>query len=260
MIESCFSSTLALNLSVNRGVEMSTKDPSQSSPIFGMDNDLFRRLMEETLKRQIADYTEGVSVGGELDRRLPVQWKPEVDVFEDQDSLVIQVDLPGVDRESLDVTLENNVLTVGGERRLEQGEEGESYHLRERRHGKFNRNILLPPNLDLKDISADFKNGVLRVRIPKLGEIAGTYQVVQDRERAVDQNYQAYLQEKAELEQTLAGYIVAYADGRRIAEGRDAQELTENIPTEYRQRSLFIKDVPAHPVRFRRPFFVRHQL
>jgi HSP20 family protein len=239
---------------------MSTKDPIQFPPALGMDNDFFRRLMEESLKKQVAILTEQTGISGELDRLLSAQWKPEVDVFADQDSLIIQMDLPGVDRESFDVTLdENNILNIVGERRLEQGGESENYHLQERRYGAFNRSITLPPNLDLKNIRADFKNGVLRVTIPKLGEITELYQVVQERESTVDQNYQAYLQEKPELEQTLAGYIVAYADGRRIAEGRDAQELTENIPAEYRQRSLFIKDVPAHPVRFRRPFFVRHQ-
>jgi HSP20 family molecular chaperone IbpA len=235
---------------------MSTKDPLQFPPPLGIDN-WWKRLVEEGLKEQLTIPAERAGISGEGERLVSAQWKPEVDVLADQDSLIIQMDLPGVDRESLTVNLESNALTIAGERLLKQEREGESYHLQERRYGRFSRRITLPPNLDLKGTRADFKNGVLSVTIPKLGEIAEPYQVAQEGERVVDENYQAYLQEKPELEQNLAGYIVAYADGRRIAEGRDAQELTEKIPSEYRHRSLFIKDVPASPVRFRRPFFVR---
>lgn len=239
---------------------MSTKDPlQQSPPLLEMDNDLFRRRMEESLQKQIANSMERTGLGVEFnDVLLSSQWKPEVDVSVDQESLIIRVDLPGIDPQNLAVTLEGKKVIISGERRVAQARESESYHLQERRYGKFNRSIMLPSNLDLKGISAKYKNGVLHLTIPKLGEITEPYRAVPEQESAMDPNYQAYLREKPELEETLAGHMVAYADGRRIAEGRDAQELTENIPAEYRQRSLFIKDVSERPIRFRRPFFI-HQ-
>jgi hypothetical protein len=70
-----------------------------------------------------------------------------------------------------------------------------------------------------------------------------------------DQNHQAYLREAEELEKTLAGHMVAYADGKRIAAGKDGAELAKNIPEEYRYRSLFIKTVAFGQLRLRHPSF-----
>ena len=75
-----------------------------------------------------------------------------------------------------------------------------------------------------------------------------------DERRLPDPNYEAYLRQAEELEATLPGQMVAYADGERIAAGKDAQELARNIPEAYRHRSLFIKTIAAAPIRFRRPF------
>jgi hypothetical protein len=70
-----------------------------------------------------------------------------------------------------------------------------------------------------------------------------------------DMNYQAYLQEAGELETTLRGSMLAYADGQRIAQGKDGMELARNIPQQYRHRPLLIKTTSALPVRFRHPLF-----
>ncbi|HEY6332031.1 MAG TPA: hypothetical protein VI756_22065 [Blastocatellia bacterium] len=72
-----------------------------------------------------------------------------------------------------------------------------------------------------------------------------------------DENYQAYLREADELEKTMAGHMVAYADGGRIAAGRDGRELAKNIPDEYRYRRLFIKTIASAKIHFRRPSFRR---
>jgi hypothetical protein len=70
-----------------------------------------------------------------------------------------------------------------------------------------------------------------------------------------DLNYQAYLQESRELETTLRGYMVAYADGQRIAQGKDGRDLARNIPEQYRHRPLLIRTISAKRVRFRHPVF-----
>ncbi len=73
---------------------------------------------------------------------------------------------------------------------------------------------------------------------------------------ASDANYQAFLAEAPRLEAEYAGYLVAYADGSRVAIGRTSQELLENLPTQYRRRALFIKDLPDRTVKFHRPFLI----
>jgi len=72
-----------------------------------------------------------------------------------------------------------------------------------------------------------------------------------------DENYLAYLREADGLEKTMAGHMVAYADGERIATGKDGRELAKNIPEEYRYRSLFIKTIGSPQIHFRRPSFRR---
>ena len=74
---------------------------------------------------------------------------------------------------------------------------------------------------------------------------------------ASDPNYQAFMAEAPRLEADYAGYLVAYADGNRVAIGRTSQELLENLPTQYRTRALFIKDLPDRTVTFHRPFRIR---
>lgn len=73
---------------------------------------------------------------------------------------------------------------------------------------------------------------------------------------ATDPNYRAFIAEAAKLEAKYPGYMVAYADGARVAMGRSPQDLLENLPPEYRTRVLFIKDLPDRTVRFHRPFLI----
>jgi len=94
-------------------------------------------------------------------------WMPSVDIKEDADAFTIEADIPGVDPKDIEVSMENAVLTIKGERNLEKREEDKAYKRVERLHGSFYRRFSLPETADPDKISASGKNGVLQVRIPK---------------------------------------------------------------------------------------------
>lgn len=98
-----------------------------------------------------------------------MRWSPAVDVREDAKALSVDVELPGVKPSDVEVTVENNVLTISGEKRTErqEGEEGGRYHAVERTYGSFFRSFQLPQGIDESQITADFHDGILTVRIPK---------------------------------------------------------------------------------------------
>ena len=93
------------------------------------------------------------------------EWAPAIDVVTKDSDLVIRAELPGVKQEDVDITLENNVLTVSGERKAEPEEERGGYHVRERRYGSFSRSLALPEGLDESKIHARYDNGVLEVTV-----------------------------------------------------------------------------------------------
>ncbi len=95
------------------------------------------------------------------------QWRPSVDIKEDKDNYVFLADLPGVDTKDIDVNVEDGALTIKGERKSESKEEREGYKRIERMHGSFYRRFSLPDNADTSKISAEAKNGVLEIKIPK---------------------------------------------------------------------------------------------
>ncbi len=95
------------------------------------------------------------------------EWEPAVDIYENQKEYVIRADLPGVKKQDVDVTFDNGILTLSGERKQEQGEKEGQYHRVECAHGTFYRSFTLPGDTDPKQIHADFKDGVLQVRVAK---------------------------------------------------------------------------------------------
>ena len=94
-------------------------------------------------------------------------WAPAVDIFETENELVLKADLPDVDQNDIDVRVENQTLTLSGERRFEQQDNGKGYHRIERSYGSFVRYFALPETVDTEGVRADFKNGVLTVILPK---------------------------------------------------------------------------------------------
>jgi len=94
-------------------------------------------------------------------------WVPAVDIFEnDKKELVIKAELPDVNREDVSVTVENNTLTLSGERKMDSEVRKEHYHRIERSYGAFSRSFALPATVDSGKIAAEFKDGVLTVRLP----------------------------------------------------------------------------------------------
>ncbi len=93
------------------------------------------------------------------------EWAPAVDVLQRDGDLVVRAELPGVRPEDVDITLENRVLTISGERREEQEEQRGGYYVRERRHGSFRRSMTLPEGVDEDRVRARYDNGVLEVTI-----------------------------------------------------------------------------------------------
>jgi HSP20 family protein len=98
-------------------------------------------------------------------------WSPPVDVFDNKDEIVLKAELPGLGPDDIDIEVDDNVLTIKGERKFEEKvEEGRFYRL-ERAYGSFSRSLTLPQGVKADQISADFEGGVLQVRVPKADEV-----------------------------------------------------------------------------------------
>ena len=94
-------------------------------------------------------------------------WAPAVDIFETENELVLKADLPDVAQKDIDVRVENQTLTLSGERRFEQQDAGKGYHRIERSYGKFVRSFAIPNTFDTESVKAEFHNGVLTVALTK---------------------------------------------------------------------------------------------
>jgi len=103
--------------------------------------------------------------GGQQRAQQLTEWAPAVDVLQRDGDLVVRAELPGVRPEDVDITLQNRVLTISGQRREEQEEQRGGYYVRERRHGSFRRSMTLPEGVDEDRVRAWYENGVLEVTI-----------------------------------------------------------------------------------------------
>lgn len=103
------------------------------------------------------------------------RWVPPVSVSETSDELLLTAELPGMSEDDISIDLENNVLTISGEKNevREEGDEERRYHVYERHFGSFNRSFTLPRTVDPNDIRATFDNGILTVKMPKVAEAKG---------------------------------------------------------------------------------------
>jgi HSP20 family protein len=108
----------------------------------------------------------GSVFNGQEDVRVS-RWIPAMDLVEEKDQYVLRADLPGISESDVKIELEDNVLTLSGERRSEHESRGEGYYRVERASGRFARSLTLPEGVDAQRIAARFDKGVLEVRIPK---------------------------------------------------------------------------------------------
>ena len=104
---------------------------------------------------------------GEQELMTVTEWAPSVDIIEDDKEWLVKADLPEVKKEDVKVTVETGVLTITGERKLEKEEKDKKYHRVERSHGTFLRSFTLPDGADGSQVNAEFKDGVLKVHLPK---------------------------------------------------------------------------------------------
>jgi HSP20 family protein len=121
--------------------------------------DEVNRLFTGNVARTFDD--EGIARGS---------WNPSVDIYENKEQIVLEAELPGMNREDFDLSIENNVVTLRGERRFEKKDDTDNYHRVERAYGSFTRSFTLPNTVTAEGATADYRNGVLRVTIPKREE------------------------------------------------------------------------------------------
>jgi HSP20 family protein len=125
-----------------------------------MLQDRMNRLFEDATQRRGARDSNEAGSEQEIEG---TDWVPAADVYEKEDAYFVALDLPGIDRESLDISLDQDRLSIRGARTIEEGDERRA----ERPRGRFIRKFGLPATIDQQGITADYKDGVLRVRLPK---------------------------------------------------------------------------------------------
>jgi len=129
--------------------------------------DPFRTMtsLQDQVNRLFEDSFRGRSGEASL-----TAWAPAVDIFETENELVLKADLPDVQEKDIDIRMENNTLTIRGERRFEQEVKEDNYLRVERAYGTFTRSFSLPSTVNAEAIQAEYSNGVLTVRMPKREE------------------------------------------------------------------------------------------
>ncbi len=108
--------------------------------------------------------------GGRDESLATSSFAPAVDVYEDEHNVTLKIEVPGIDEKDIDVRVENNTLTVHGERNFEKEEKEENYRRVERQYGSFSRTFTLPNTVDTESVSADYEKGVLKIKLAKKAE------------------------------------------------------------------------------------------
>lgn len=129
--------------------------------------DLFRNI--STLQEQMNRLFES-SMPNRGDNSALTTWAPAVDIYETENELVLKAELPDINQKDLDIRVENNMLTIRGERKFENQVKEDNYLRIERTYGSFSRSFGLPNSVNTEAIKADYRNGVLTVELPKRAE------------------------------------------------------------------------------------------
>lgn len=130
----------------------------------------FRRIEVPTTTRLFEEFFNGFPLfESALDGHD--HWTPSVDIMEKDGNLILRAELPGLNEKEIELKLEGNVLTLKGERKMENEDEKGTYHRIESYYGSFTRSFRLPDTLDYEKINAEYKNGVLKVTIPQKPEV-----------------------------------------------------------------------------------------
>ena len=115
-------------------------------------------------------FRESYSPEGSEEALTTGNFAPPVDVYEDEHNITLKIEVPGIDENDIDVSIENITLTVRGQRRFEKDEKEENFQRVERMYGSFTRSFTLPNTVDTEQVSAHYDKGVLKVRLGKRAE------------------------------------------------------------------------------------------
>jgi HSP20 family protein len=126
--------------------------------------------MQERLSRMNRLFRESYSPEGPEEALTTTSFAPPVDIYEDEHNITLKIEVPGIDEKDIDVRLENNTLTVHGERKFEKEEKEENFRRVERQYGGFTRSFTLPSSVDTGQVSADYDKGVLKINLAKKAE------------------------------------------------------------------------------------------
>ena len=123
----------------------------------------------EEMEQRLSTYLGRPPARGEAGKEAMTvaEWSPLVDITEDEKEYLIKADLPEVKKEDVKLTVQNDVMTISGERKYEKEEKGKKYHRVERAYGSFMRSFTLPEDADGSKVSAEYKEGVLKIHLPK---------------------------------------------------------------------------------------------
>jgi HSP20 family protein len=121
-----------------------------------------REEMDRMLNRFFGEWPTTESFRGE--------WAPSLDVSESKENIVVRAEVPGIDAKDIDISLANDVLTIKGQKEQEREEKEENYHRVERSYGSFSRSVRLPREVSSDKIKASYKNGILKITLPKSEE------------------------------------------------------------------------------------------
>src|SRR6202142_4782896 len=126
--------------------------------------------MQDRISRINRLFRESYSPEGPEDALTTTSFAPPVDIYEDEHNLILNLEVPGIDEKDIDVRIDNNTLIVHGERKIEKDEKEENFRRVERQYGSFTRSFTLPNSVDTGQVSADYAQGVLKIKLAKKAE------------------------------------------------------------------------------------------
>ena len=126
--------------------------------------------MQDPMNRMYRLFRESYSPEGPEEALTTTSFVPPVDTYEDEHNIVLKLEVPGIDEKDIHVHIDNNILTVHGERNIEKEEKEENYRRIERQYGSFTRSFTLPSSVDPGQVSAHYDKGVLKINLAKKAE------------------------------------------------------------------------------------------
>ena len=126
--------------------------------------------MQDRMNRMNRLFRESYRPEGPEEALTTTTLAPPVDIYEDEHNIALKLEVPGIDEKDMDVRIEGNTLTVHGERKIEKDEKEENFRRVERQYGSFTRSFTLPSSVDPGQVSANYDNGVLKIKLAKKAE------------------------------------------------------------------------------------------